>query len=72
MLVRMQKVFAIIVLFCFAALMGSANEAPPVGVNDVDTNATERGLYCTDTVAELTSFYPALRTAVGFGAQHFS
>ena len=41
----MQKVFVIIVLFCFAALMGRANEAPPAWVNAVDTNAMERVLF---------------------------
>jgi hypothetical protein len=65
----MQKGFAIIVLLCCAVLMDRANEAPPVGVNDVDINATERVLYCTDTVAALTSVCPVLRTAGGFGAQ---
>lgn len=52
-----------------AALMGRANEAPPAWVNAVDTNAQERVLYCTDTVAALTSVCPALRTAGGFSAQ---
>jgi len=40
----MQKVFAIIVLLCCAALMGRANEAPPAWVNAVDTNAMKRVL----------------------------
>ena len=64
----MQRVFAIIVLLCCAALMGRVNEAPPVWLNAVDTNAMERVLYCTDTVAALTSVCPVLRTAGGFGA----
>ena len=66
---RIQRVFAIIVLLCCAALLGRANEAPPAWVNAVDTNAMERVLYCSDTVAALTSVYHVLRTAGGFGAQ---
>lgn len=65
----MQKVSAIIVLLCCAAVMGRANDAPPVWLNDVDANAKERVLYCTETVAALTSVYPVLRTAGGFAAQ---
>ena len=41
---RMQKVFAIIVLLCCAALMGRANEASQAWVNAFDTNAVERVL----------------------------
>lgn len=37
----MQKVFAISVLICCAALMGRADEAPPAWVNAVDTNVME-------------------------------
>ena len=52
---RMQKVFAIIVLLCCAALMGRANEAPPVWVNAVVMNAMERVLvHCMDNEAVLT------------------
>ena len=69
MLDRMRKGFAIIVSLCCAALMGRANEAPPVWLNAVDTNAMERVLYCAEIVAALTSVYPVLRTAGGFGAQ---
>lgn len=69
MLDRMQKVLVIIVLLCCAVLMGRANGAPPVRVNAVDTNTMERALYCAETVAALTSFYPVLRTTGGFGAQ---
>ena len=51
----MQKVFAIIVLLCCAALMGRANEAPPVWVNAVVMNAMERVLvHCMDNEAVLT------------------
>lgn len=51
----MQKVFAIIVLLCCAAVMGRSNEAPQAWVNAVDTNAMERVLLdYTNNVAVLT------------------
>ena len=49
----MQKVFAIIVLLCCAAGVCRAGDAPPSGVNAVDTNAMEKVLDYTNDVAEL-------------------